>query len=408
MAGFRDRVRQAVNILTDRDPFPEYRVDVIPSYDVAYARAWRDNQSTVMAPIKTRIAIDVANVPIRHVQLDEYGNYKHTIDSELNERLNIDANIDQTGRAYIQDAAMTMLEEGVAALLPTETSNNPAVTSSYDIYSLRVGVVLQWYSRHVKLWVYRESEGARVEKIFPKSFVALPPNPLYYIMNEPNSTLRRLVDKLALLDVADNKINSPNLDMVVQVPYTIRSDKRRLEAQKRIQNLQEQLNNSAYGMAYLDASEKITQLNRPVTNALADQVQYLQQQLHNQLGLSEAIFAGTASQEEYLGYYNRTVSPILHALTEAMRNTFLTRNAINKGEAIRAFPNLFQMAPLETIAEAADKFTRNEIMTGNEIRQAIGIHPHPDPSANELRNKNLNKEAGDSPPTDTPTVDEED
>lgn len=396
MPGFRERARVAWNVLNNNLPEPSIEA-MIPSYQDTYTNAWRDSQTAVLAPIKTRIAIDTAAVPIRHVIVDDEGRFKDTKTGHLDDRFNLKANIDQTGRDFVQDLTMTMLEDGVAAIVPVDTSTSPIGSTSYDIMTMRVGRVLEWFNKEVKLHVYNLAVGERVEITLPKSYVAICYNPLYSIMNEPNSTLKRLIDKLALLDISDSKINSPNLDMILHLPYALRGSKKTSEADARLAALTTQLQNSSYGMAYVDATEKITQLNRPVTNSLQDQVQYLEAKLHAQLGLSEAVFNGTASSEEMLGYYNRTVKPLLDTITDSVKNSFLTRTAISQGQSIMAFQDLFKMAPVEVLAEAADKFTRNEIMTGNEVRSALGLKPSSDPSADELRNKNLNKEVDEAP-----------
>lgn len=322
--------------------------------------------------------------------VDELGRYVETRQSELNDRLTIMANIDQTGRNFIQDAIMSMLEDGACALVPIDMSGDPD-RGSFEILSIRVGAIRQWYNYSVEVEVYDERSGDRKEITVPKSIVAIPYNPLYAVMNDANSTLRRLIDKLALLDVADARLYSKSLDIVLQLPYTTKSDRRQAEAIRRLEALEAQLANRTYGVGYIDATEKITQLNRPVTNSLVETVRGLKEDLHNELGMTPAIFAGTASEEELLQYQNRTVIPVLNALVDAMIGAFFSRTAIRQGNTIRIFPNLFKMAPLERFAEASDKFTRNAILSSNEVRSEMGLPPDKNPDSDALRNKNLNQ-----------------
>jgi hypothetical protein len=345
----------------------------------------------VLAPIQNRIAIDAAGVPIRHVLVDEFKQFLKVKESELNDRLSRMANIDQTGKAFIQDAVQSMLSEGAIALVPIEVSSNPKFGGGYDILSMRVATITEWFNYSVRVSVYNELTGEREEKILPKSFVAICYNPMYAVMNESNSTMRRLIDALALLDVADSRFYSPGLDLIVQLPYVIKTEKRQEEAARRLDALESQLQDRAYGVGYIDASERVTQLNRPATNTLLSKVEALTEALHNQLGLTPAIFSGTASQEEMVAYNNRTVLPVLDAIIEPMLGAFFTRTAISQGNSIKAFPNLFKMAPLEVVSESADKLTRNEIMSSNEVRAAIGLWKREEESADELRNKNLNR-----------------
>lgn len=394
MAGFMDRLKTSYNVLANKVNWvevPDGELISSSSPSSISNRVTYDNTKTVLAPIMTRIAIDVSAIPLRHVIVDEYGQFLETKHSELNDRLTIRANLDQSGAAFIQDAVMTMLSDGVCALVPVEITSNPN-TGSYEITSLRVGRVNQWFNGAVEVSVYNELTGDRVEKILPKGYVAIAYNPLYPVMNEPNSTLRRLIDRLALLDQADGRQFSPQLDLIIQVPYTLKNERRQAEAERRLAVIEEQLHDSKYGIAYMDANEKITQLNRPVTNTLFETVTSLTESLHSQLGLTPAIFSGTASEEEILLYNNRTLLPIIKALTDAMVGSFFTRTAIRQGHTILPFPSLFKMAPLADFAEAADKLTRNEILSSNEVRAALGIHPAKDPEADELRNKNLNKQ----------------
>ena len=391
MPSFMDRLKASYNVLRGSGPEigPEEMVtSTFPSS--TYSRISYDAASAVTAPIKTRIAVDAANIPIRHVVVDEFGQYTETKKSELNDRLTIMANIDQSGTAFIQDAVMTMLENGACALVPVEVSSNPS-SGTYDILSIRVAPVVEWFNYSVTVDVYNEFLGEKQHKTLPKSFVAIAYNPLYPIMNEPNSTLKRLIDRLALLDVADNNFFSSQLDLILQLPYTLKNEKREAEAIRRLESLENQMNDRKYGVAYIDATEKITQLNRPATNTLFDTVTKLTESLHSQLGLTPSIFAGTATQEEMLAYNNRTILPIVKSVTDSITGAFFSRTAIRQGNAVMAFPDLFKMAPLEAFAEAADKLTRNAIMSSNEIRSVVGLHASEEPDADALRNKNLNQ-----------------
>jgi hypothetical protein len=408
MAGFLKRTRIAWNVFTNKLPEPKER-SVLTSNDQNYANVWRDTNERVLAPILTRIAIDAAMVPVYHVDVDEHGNFvriRH--DSELNQRLNRQANIDQTGYDFMRDVFHTMLSTGVVATVPVITSAPPLFSDSYDIYSWRTGRVLEYFNKYVKLSVYDEEAGERRELELPKSFVSLSENPFYLVMNEPNSTLKRLIDKLVLLDIADARHTSPSLDLLLQLSYAVKTETQEAQAQKRLAQLERQLYDSAYGIAYIGATEKITQLNRPVINTLPEQVDKLTLSLYNQLGLSEAIFTGSASQEEQVIYYNRTIAPILKAFTDAAKVSFLTKTAISQGQSIMAFPDLFKMAPIDVLADAADKLSRNEIMTSNELRSRFGLPPVDNPDANELRNKNLNKATDSEDEEQPPTEPEED
>lgn len=407
---FMDRARKSFNILLDR----QYEVPRIPVQDRVTSsapssmgtRIAYDNAKAVLAPIMTRISIDVAAVPIRHIVVDELDRYVSTKKSELNDRLSIRANIDQSGVAMIQNAVLTMLDDGSCGMVPVEVNKNPN-GQVVDIMSMRVGSITQWFNRSVEMLIWNEITGDYTTKILPKDYVGIAYNPLYHVMNEPNSTLRRLIDRLAILDVADGKILSPQLDLIIQLPYVLKNERRQAEAESRLRTIESQLEDSKYGIAYIDASENATQLNRPVTNTLVETVVSLTESLHAQLGLTPSIFAGTATQEEMMLYNNRTILPIVTALTDAMVGSFLTRTAIRQGQRVRGFPDLFKMAPLSEFAEASDALTRNEIMTANEIRAEIGLEPSTDPSADELRNKNLNQSTEETPP-ESPAEEAED
>jgi len=392
MPSLFNRARSAYKVLRGT-PFRIENDEMITSYVPAVPSSHRmsyDSTSSVLAPIQTRIAIDAANVPLRHAKVDQKGKFLSIKQSELNDRLALAANIDQTGTAFIQDAVMTMLDGGHAVLFPTETSAHPS-TGNYDILSMRVGVVSEWFNYSVKVEVYNELAGRRTSIIVPKSYVAIIYNPLYAVMNESNSTMKRLIDKLALLDIADSRLYSAQLDLIVQMSYTASTTRKKNEARRRLEELEDQLYNRKYGIAYVGHAEKITQLNRPVPNALIQTVEGLTESLHSQLGLTPAVFMGTATQEEMLAYNNKTVYPILRALAEGMTVSFFSRPAIKKGNTIKPIQDLFKMAPLSEIADAADKLTRNEIMSSNEVRAEIGLVASEDPNADELRNKNLNK-----------------
>lgn len=398
MAGFMDRLKQSINVFNNGMPPPAIAnpsdADLLSSYASTPGSASRmayDTTASILAPIIARISMDVAAVPIRHVMVDEYQHFTSLRRSELNERLSVRANLDQSGVAWIQDAATTMLHDGVVALVPVDIQRSPNNGDAFDILSIRTGRVVEFKNRSVNLMVYDENIGDRRPITLKKDFVGLAYNPLSEVMNAPNSTLKRLVDRLALLDTADGKLFSPNLDLIVQLPYAVKNDRRVSEAERRMTAINEQLADNKMGIAYIDATEKVTQLNRPVTNILFETVKGLTEKLYAELGLTPGVFAGTASPEEMLSYNNRTVLPIVKALTDAMVGSFLTRTAVAQGQYVLGLPDLFKMAPIGDIAEAADKLTRNEIMTSNEIRARIGLPPSDDPEADQLRNKNLNK-----------------
>lgn len=391
MPSFMERLKASYNVFRNDQPQPEEEEVITSTLRMSSPTTYSlDTAKAVTAPIKTRIAMDASNIPIKHVLVDETDAFIETRHSELNDRLTIMANVDQTGNAFVQDAIMTMLEEGACALVPIEVSGSPN-SGSYEILSLRVAPIVEWFNYSVTVDVYNELIGDRQHRTLPKSFVAICYNPMYAIMNEPNSTLQRLINRLALLDVADGQLFSPQLDLILQLPYTLKNEKREAEAIRRLESLENQLYDRKYGVGYIDATEKITQLNRPATNTLFDTVTNLTESLHNQLGLTPSIFSGSATQEELLMYHNRTILPVLKALTDSINGAFFSRTAIRQGNRIMAFPNLFKMAPLETFAEAADKLTRNAIMSSNEVRATIGLEASDEPDADALRNKNLNQ-----------------
>lgn len=355
------------------------------------------NERTIVSSLYNRIAIDVSAVDIRHVKTDQNGRYTETIKSGLNECLSIEANLDQTGRELIMDIVLSMFDEGVVAVVPVETTENILTTGSYDILSLRTGKITQWYPRHVKVEVYDENEGKKKEIQLPKERVAIIENPFHSVMNEPNSTLKRLVNKLNLLDAVDNQSSSGKLDLIVQLPYAIKNSAKKEEAEKRKKMIEEQLTDSKYGIAYIDATEKITQLNRSLENNLMAQIEWLTTQLYAQMGITKEVFEGNADEKTMLNYYNSTVDPILTAIIDELKRKFLTKTARTQGQSIEFFNDPFRLVPVSDMAEIADKFTRNEVLSSNEVRSVIGYKPVDDERADELRNKNLNAPEGVPP-----------
>lgn len=386
------RFKNAWNAFFSRDPTPIFdNSGTSSSYRPDRYRPTRGNERSIITAINNRIAIDVAAIPIRHVRLDEDGGYLNTIDSGLNNCLNLEANLDQTGRAFIQDAVLSMLDEGCVALVPTVTDVNPDYTDSYDIYEIRTGKITEWYPKKVKVEVYNDNSGRKQQIIRPKRKVAIIENPMYSVMNEPNSTMQRLIRKLKLLDAVDEQSSSGKLDLIIQLPYVVKTETRREQAEKRRKEIEEQLTGSKYGIAYTDGTERITQLNRAVENNLLKQVEYLTSMLFSQLGITQTILDGTADEKTILNYRNRIIEPILSAIVDAMKVRFITKTARTQGQSISFFMEPFKLVPVSEIAEIADKFTRNEIMTSNEIRQIVGMKPSRAPQADELRNKNLNR-----------------
>lgn len=361
------------------------------SYRPDRIRLTRGNDRSIVTSVFNRISIDCASISIRHVRLDENDRYLEDVDSGLNNCLTIEANADQTGRAFIMDTVMSMFDEGCVALVPVDTDVDPDVTDSYKILSMRTGKILEWFPAHVKVRVYNEQTGQKEDIILQKRSVGIIENPLYAIMNEPNSTMQRLIRKLALLDVTDEKTASGKLDLIIQLPYIIKTDTRRAQAEERRKDIEMQLSESAHGIAYIDGTEKVTQLNRPVENNLMKQIEYLTGILYSQLGITQAILDGTADDKTMLNYYTRTVEPIVSAISDELKRKFLTKTARSQGQSIVYFRDPFKLVPVNDIAEIADKFTRNEIMTSNEIRQIVGMRPSTDPKADELRNSNISR-----------------
>ena len=386
------------NAFVNKDPYA-YRGDVGSGYSYRpdRPRMTRGNERSIITAIFNRIALDVAAISIKHVQLDDNERYVKTIDSGLNNCLTLEANIDQTGRAFVHDATMSMLDEGSVALVPVDTDVDPE-TSSYKIETMRTGKVIEWYPQHVKVRLYNDRTGRRDDVMLPKKMVAVIENPMFAVINEPNSTLQRLIRKLNLLDVVDEQSSSGKLDLIIQLPYVIKTDARRQQAEKRRQDIEQQLSGSKYGIAYTDGTERITQLNRSVENNLMKQVEFLTSMLYSQLGITQSILDGSADDKTMLNYYNRTIEPIVAALVDEMKRKFLTKTARSQGHSIMFFRDPFKLVPVGELAEIADKFTRNEIMTSNEIRQIVGMRPADDPKADELRNKNLSEPAGGDNP----------
>ena len=351
----------------------------------------RGVEKSIVTSVYNRLALDVASLAIKHVRLDENGRYMEEVNSGLQNCLNVEANIDQTGRAFLQDVVMSMLDEGCVAIVPVDTTVNPAVSGSYEINTMRTGKILEWYPAHVRIRVYNDKKGIHEELTLPKSSVAIIENPLYAVINEPNSTMQRLIRKLNLLDVVDEQTSSGKLDLIIQLPYVIKSEARRKQAEERRKDIEMQLSGSKYGIAYTDGTERITQLNRPAENNLMKQVEYLTGMLYSQLGLTQSIMDGSADEKTMLNYYNRTIEPIIAAIVDEMKRKFLTKTARSQRQTVMYFRDPFKLVPVNEIAEIADKFTRNEIMTSNEIRQVVGMKPSDDPTADELRNKNLNQ-----------------
>lgn len=404
---FIDRLRHSWNAFMNRDPTYDSR-NIGPGYSNRpdRPRFTRGNERSVVTAIFNRIALDVSSININHCRIDSNGRFIEKIDSTLNKCLNLEANIDQTGRAFTQDIVMSMLDEGCVAIVPVDTDIDPSQTESYKILSMRTGKILEWYPNHVKVRVYNERTGEREDIKLEKKMVAIVENPLYAVINEHNSTMQRLTRKLALLDRMDERISSGKLDMIIQLPYSIKSEARRKLANERRADLEQQLSGSTYGIGYVDGTEKIVQLNRPLDNNLMKQVEYLTAQLYSQLGITQAILDGSASEEEMLNYYSRTIEPIVAAIVDEMKRKFLTKTARSQNQTIKFFRDSFRLVPLSKLAEIAGVFTQNEILTANEVRQIIGMKPSDDPKADQLVNSNINQTGTGLNPT--PDISEED
>lgn len=383
------RLKRGWNAFLNRDPTDYYKdIGVTYSYRPDRPRFTRGNERTIATSVYNRIALDVASINIQHCRLDDNNRFVYSIESGLNNCLNLEANIDQTGRAFIQDVVMSMLDEGSVAIVPVDTTFNPSVTGSYDITSMRTGKILQWYPQHVKVLVYNERTGKKEPILLPKSTVAIIENPLYAVINDPNSTMQRLIRKLNILDAIDEHSGSGKLDLIIQLPYVVKTETRQKQAEQRRDAIVDQLK-GPYGIAYTDGTEKITQLNRPVENNLMKQIEYLTNMFYSQLGITQGVMDGTADEKTMLNYNNRTIEPIISAIVDAMKRTFLTKTARSQRQTITYFRDPFRLVPVNDIAEIADKFTRNEILTSNEIRQIIGFKPSDDPKADQLVNSNI-------------------
>ena len=390
------RVKRAWNAFLNRDPPSDKNYSYYGGYSYRpfYDRKGRAIDKTIITAILSRIAVDASSITIQHVKLDENGRYDETINSDLNACFNLSANIDQTGRAFIQDIVLSMLEEGAVAVVPVDTDLNPMTTDSYKIYSMRVGTIMEWFPNHVRVRLYNDRTGEKEEITLPKRMVAIVTNPFYAVMNEPNGTMQRLIRKLNLLDAVDEQSSSGKLDLIIQLPYVIKNDLRRQQAEERRKQIEDQLTGSKYGIAYTDGTERITQLNRSLDNNLLAQVEYLTNMAYSQLTITQEIMNGTADETAMTNYYSRTIEPIISAIVDEFKRKFLTKTARSQNQSIVFFRDPFKLVPIGTVADMADKFTRNEIMSSNEFRQVIGLKPSKDPAADELRNKNLNQTPG--------------
>ena len=397
--GFSDRLKHAWNAFTNKDPTGDYQNGSYDSYGSSSRpdrhRLSRGNERSIATSVLNRISIDAAAINIGHARLDKNRRFLSYVDSGLNNCLSIEANKDQTGRAFIQDIVLSMLDEGCVAIVPVDTSVNPKESNSVIIETMRTGKILEWYPDKVLVSLYNDRKGINENLTLLKSTIGIVENPLYAVINEPNSTLQRLIRKLALLDSVDNQSSSGKLDMIIQLPYVIKTEARRREAEKRKQDIEDQLNNSKYGIAYIDGTEKVTQLNRSLENNLMGQIEYLTSMLYSQLGITTSVLDGTADEKTMLNYYNRTVEPILSAIVDEMKRKFLTKTARTQGQSVIFMRDPFKLIPLNNIAEIADKFTRNEILSANEIRQGIGVMPSDDPKADQLKNSNMPQQKED-------------
>lgn len=391
---FGSRLKHAWNAFTGNIQMNYRDLGMSYSYRADRPRMSRGNERSIVTSVYNRIALDVAALNVQHVCLDKNGRFLSVIDDGLNNCLTLEANVDQTARSFIQDVVISMFDEGSVAIVPVDTMTDPNVSGSYDIQSLRVGQILDWYPQYIRTRVYNEQTGRKEDIVVPKSAVAIIENPLYAVINEPNSTMQRLIRKLNLLDVIDEQSGSGKLDLIIQLPYVIKTEARRQQAENRRKDIESQLSGSKYGIAYTDGTEHITQLNRSVNNNLMSQIEYLTSMLYSQLGITQSILDGTADEKTMLNYNNRTIEPIISAIVDEMKRKFLTKTARSQRQSISFFRDPFKLVPVNEIAEIADKFTRNEIMTSNEIRQVVGMKPSDDPRADELRNKNLSEPSG--------------
>lgn len=407
MSKFTDRLAHAWNAFMNKDPtVPNYaNYGLSSSFRPDRVRLSRGNERSIITSVYNRLALDISSINIEHVRLDKSGRFIEKLDSSLNDCLHLSANIDQTGRAFIQDVAMSLFDEGCIAIIPTDTTVNPKISGSFKINSMRVGKILEWYPKYIRTRVYNENTGLYEDIVMPKEAVAIIENPLYAIMNEPNSTMQRLIRKLNLLDSVDEQSSSGKLDLIIQLPYMIKTEARRQQAEARRKDIEQQLAGSKYGIAYTDGTEHITQLNRSVENNLMSQVEYLTSMLYSQLGITTEVLNGSADEKTMQNYYNRTVEPVIAAIVDEMNRKFLTKTARTEGQALKFFREPFKLIPVTSLAEIADKFKRNEILSSNEIRQAIGFKPADDPRADKLINSNnatnAEKPMGDYPVLDT-------
>lgn len=385
------RIQNGWNAFMSRAPTNDYNTGIGSYYRPDRVRFSRGNERSIVTSVYNRIALDVSAIDIKHCQLDEDGRYMHDVNSGLNECLNLSANTDQTGKAFIQDIVMSMLDEGCVAIVPVVTTCDPRKTGAYDILAMRTGKIVEWKPKHVKVQVYNDQTGYKEELLLPKSMVGIVENPLYAVINEPNSTMQRLIRKLRLLDVTDEETASGKLDLIIQLPYVIKTEARREQAEKRRKDIEMQLAGSKYGIAYTDGTERITQLNRSLENNLMKQIEYLTDMVFSQLGISKTILDGTADEQTMLNYYTNTIEPIVTAIVNEMRRKFLTQTARTQGKSIVYFRDPFKLVPVNNIADIADKFTRNEIMSSNEVRQIIGRKPSDDPKADQLVNSNISQ-----------------
>lgn len=392
---FGSRLKHAWNAFNGNTQLNYRDLGMSYAYRADRPRLTRGNERSIVTSVYNRIALDVAALNIQHVRLDKNGRFLSVIEDGLNNCLTLEANVDQTARSFIQDVVISMFDEGSVAIVPVDTTTDPNVSGSYDIQTMRVGQIVEWFPQHVRIRLYNERTGNKEDILLPKSAVAIIENPLYAVINEPNSTMQRLIRKLNLLDVIDEQSGSGKLDLIIQLPYVIKTEARRQQAEARRKDIEAQLSGTKYGIAYTDGTERITQLNRSVNNNLMSQIEYLTSMLYSQLGITQSILDGTADEKTMLNYNNRTIEPIIAAIVDEMKRKFLTKTARSQFQSISYFRDPFKLVPVNEIAEIADKFTRNEIMTSNEIRQVIGMKPSDDPGADELRNKNLSAPAGD-------------
>ena len=395
---FVSRLKHGWNAFMNRDPTYNHAIGPSYSYRPDRPRFTRGNERSIVTSVFNRIALDVAAISMQHCILDDNGRFVEVVNSKLNNCLTLEANLDQTSRAFIQDLVMSMFDEGCVAIVPVDTTIDPKITTSYDILSMRSGKIVDWYPEHVKVRVYNEKTGRKEEVILPKAQVGIVENPLFAVVNEPNSTGQRLIRKLNLLDQIDEQTGSGKLDLIIQLPYVIKTEARRDQAERRRKDIENQLSGSKYGIAYTDGTEHITQLNRPLENNLLKQIEYLRDMFYSQLGITQTILDGTADDKTMLNYYSRTIEPIVAAIVDEMKRKFLTKTARSQHHSIEFFRDPFKLVPVNDIAEIADKFTRNEILTSNEIRQIIGMKPSSDPKADQLINSNISQP--DNQPTE--------